>query len=45
MVPMAAISAAVAVLVAAARERHRDIAMLRALSRRERDVVMALRVL
>jgi len=44
-VPMAAISAAVDLLVAAARERHGDIAVLQALARRERDTVMALRVL
>ncbi|MBC7762607.1 MAG: hypothetical protein H7201_12605 [Candidatus Saccharibacteria bacterium] len=44
-VPMAAVAAAVDVLVAVARERHGDIAVLRALSRRERDTVMALRVL
>ena len=44
-VPMAAISTAVDLLVAAARERHGDIAVLQALARRERDIVMALRVL
>ena len=44
-VPMAAISTAVDLLVAAARERHGDIAVLQALARRERDTVMALRVL
>lgn len=44
-VPDAAIAAAIDVLVAAARERHGDQAVLHALSRRERDVDQALRVL
>ena len=43
--PLAAVTRAVDVLVAAARERHGDRAVLHALSRRERDERSALRVL
>lgn len=43
--PLAAITRAVDVLVAAARERHGDREVLHALSRRERDERSALRVL
>ena len=43
--PLAAVARAVDVLVAAARERHGDRAVLHALSRRERDDRSALRVL
>jgi hypothetical protein len=43
--PAAAVAFAVDVLVAAARDRHGDRAVLHALARRERDVVDALRVL
>ncbi|MET9657804.1 maleylpyruvate isomerase N-terminal domain-containing protein [Streptomyces sp. NPDC006510] len=43
--PEAALAVAVDVLVAAARERHGDQAVLHALARRERDVDQALRVL
>jgi hypothetical protein len=43
--PEAAVSVAIDLLVAAARERHGDKAVLRALARRERDPVQALRVL
>jgi hypothetical protein len=42
--PDDALAEAVAVLVAAARHRHGDAAVLRALGRRERDAVQALRV-
>jgi hypothetical protein len=42
--PYDAVADAVAVLVAAARARHGDAAVLRALARRERDAVHALRV-
>jgi hypothetical protein len=44
-VPEAALAIAVDVLVAAARDRHGDQAVLHALARRERDVDQALRVL
>ncbi len=44
-VPDAALAVAVDVLVAAARDRHGDQAVLHALARRERDVDQALRVL
>ncbi|WP_037909873.1 maleylpyruvate isomerase N-terminal domain-containing protein [Actinacidiphila yeochonensis] len=44
-VPEAALAVAIDVLVAAARERHGDQAVLHALTRRERDVDHALRVL
>ncbi|MET9375293.1 maleylpyruvate isomerase N-terminal domain-containing protein [Streptomyces sp. NPDC003035] len=44
-VPDAALAIAVDVLVAAARDRHGDRAVLHALARRERDVDQALRVL
>lgn len=44
-VPQAALAVAVDVLVAAARERHGDRAVLHALARRERDGQQALRVL
>ncbi|MER5181884.1 maleylpyruvate isomerase N-terminal domain-containing protein [Streptomyces sp. NPDC002896] len=44
-VPDAALAIAVDVLVAAARDRHGDKAVLHALARRERDVDQALRVL
>lgn len=44
-VPDAALAIAVDVLVAAARDRHGDQAVLHALARRERDVDQALRVL
>ena len=43
--PEAVVAVAVDVLVAAARARHGDRAVLHALARRERDVVDALRVL
>jgi hypothetical protein len=43
--PDAALAVAVDVLVAAARDRHGDQAVLHALARRERDVAQALRVL
>ncbi|MES2092386.1 MAG: hypothetical protein V4531_01065 [Actinomycetota bacterium] len=43
--PAPAVSMAVDILVAAARERHSDQEVLRALTRRERDTVDALRVL
>lgn len=43
--PEAALAIAVDVLVAAARERHGDQAVMHALARRERDVDQALRVL
>lgn len=43
--PDAALAEAVEVLVAVARHRHGDLAVLRALARRERDTVQALRVL
>lgn len=43
--PEAAVSMAIDLLVAAAVERHGDEAVLRALMRRERDLVEALRVL
>jgi hypothetical protein len=42
--PEAAVAAAVDLLVAAARDRHGDRAVLQALARRERDTVDALRV-
>jgi hypothetical protein len=44
-VPEAALAVAIDVLVAAARERHGDQAVLHALTRRERDIDDALRVL
>ncbi|MGW0855449.1 hypothetical protein [Streptomyces sp. NPDC002690] len=44
-VPGAALAIAVDVLVAAARDRHGDQAVLHALARRERDDAEALRVL
>lgn len=43
--PESAVSAAIELLFAAARERHGDESVLRALARRERDPVEALRVL
>jgi hypothetical protein len=43
--PEGAVAVAVDVLVSAARRRHGDRAVMRALARRERDVVEALRVL
>jgi hypothetical protein len=43
--PEPAVSAAIELLFAAARERHGDESVLRALARRERDPVEALRVL
>jgi hypothetical protein len=45
LVPDDALTEAVAVLVGAARHRHGDLAVLRALARRERDRAHALRVL
>ena len=44
-VPAEAYAAAMDVLVAVGRRRHGDLAVLRALTRRERDQVEALRVL
>lgn len=43
--PPSSLAIAVELLVAAARERHSDAAVLHALARRERDVGNALRVL
>lgn len=43
--PAASVAVAVDVLVAAARDRHGDQAVLHALARRERDALYALRVL